>query len=913
MNTRIDPKAGAPRFRYRFGTAEVDETRLDLRVGGLRVDVEQRPLQVLLALLRRAGEVVTKEELLDDVWSGRPTVENVLANAVAKLRRSLGAADAERIQTVPRAGYRIDGPVERLAVGRRLDSQLDLKPAAPVPGRPMFVLENQLGPSRDSEVWLARHAKTSEKRVYKFSTDGERLAVLKREATLYRVLSESLGERRDIARILDWNFETAPFFLECAYGGPSLLDWAAAGGTLAGLDVEERIRLFAQISAAVLAAHSVGVLHKDLKPANVLIADPRAPFSAWQFSLTDFGSGRLLEPERLQALGITQMGLTHTQAVGSDSSGTLLYIAPELYRGRPATAQSDVYSLGVMLYQFAVGDLRRPLTSGWERDVDDVLLREDIAAATDGDPARRLTSAAELSERLARRRERRADRQAAEATAVRAAQLQRAFERTAARRPWVAAALGLLTAGLGVSLWFYHASVESERRLAQQYQVAEALNVFMTRDLIGAANPAVSGHADVRMIDAAKAAIPRIDAVFATRAPGIQAALHSALQESLSGLTDAEGSLQEGTKAVAAYERVDPPDRVGAARARLRMVRDLDRLGRNADVPALLKEVEADLPQIVRQDPLMQVEYLQARSQFYSEDLHQEAALQDDQASWRLLQTLSNVPPELLNRVEFSLANSLTLAGRFAEGEGFLRELIVRQSQTLGPKHQQTLYSIVVLSNNLLQQHRVDEGETLLVPAVTELEAALGPNHGRTLLAKRVVAQIYFIRGKYDDSLRTNSEVYDTLVKKFGEEYVGSIMALEWIGISEQYRNNLSKGEQQLRTALARARVGLPDSSALNQHIRYALADCLLDLKKTAEAAALLQGLEVERLYEADVTPDWPSRLEYQAGRVALAQGDRAAAREHFALGQRKLSDLDVPRWDSLPQKLRRAVSATNL
>ncbi len=737
---------------------------------------------------------------------------------------------------------------------------------------------------------------------------GARLSVLKREATLYRVLSESLGERPDIARILDWNFETPPFFLECAYGGPSLTDWAAGGGSLAGLSIEDRIRLFSQIAAAVVAAHSVGVLHKDLKPANVLIADPRTPSASWQLCLTDFGSGRLLDPERLQDLGITQLGLTHTQAFDSDSSGTLIYIAPEVFRGQPPTVQSDVYSLGVMLYQFAVGDLARPLTSGWERGVEDELLREDIAAATDGDPQRRLKSAAELAERLRSREARRADREGAARAAVRAAEAQRALERTRARRPWIMAAMAMLTVGLGVSLWFYRASRESERRLAQQFQVAEALNTFMTRDLIGAANPAVSGHADVKVIDAAKAAIPRIDAAFAARSPDIQAALHSALQDSLSGLTDAEASLAEGNKAIAAYERMTPPDRIGADRARLHMVRDLDRLGRNAEVPALLTIVEADLPQIVKQAPLLQVEFLEARSQQKAEDMHQEAALEDDEANWRLLQTLSDVPPDMLNRIQFGLANSLTLVGRYKEGETFLRDLIVRQSQTLGPQHQQTLYSTVVLANNLLQQHRSREAEDILRPAVKGLEETLGPTHGRTLLAKRVIGQVYFLNGQYDESVRTNTEVYDGLMKKFGEQYVGSIATLESLGVAEQYRGNALKAEQLLRTSLARARVALPDSNALNQHIRYGLADCLLDLKRWREAAAVLDGgLVVDRLNEAEVTPDWAARLEYQAGRLALAKGDKDSARQHFAQARDALRDPDAPRWDGLPKKLREA------
>ena len=69
-------------------------------------------------------------------------------------------------------------------------------------------------------------------------------------------------------------------------------------------------------------------------------------------------------------------------------------------QGKPFTTQGDVYALGVLLYQMAVGDLARPLAPGWERDVPDELLREDIAACVEGDPQRRLSGAHELSERL---------------------------------------------------------------------------------------------------------------------------------------------------------------------------------------------------------------------------------------------------------------------------------------------------------------------------------------------------------------------------------------------------------------------------------------------------------------------------------------------------------------------------------
>src|SRR5690606_17412420 len=156
-------------FRYRFGSAEFDEARFELRVAGLPVDVQRKPLEVLAALLAHAGEVVTKDELLDTVWQGRPTVENVVANAVAKLRSALGPDGAERIVTQPRVGYRFTGPLERTAVGRSLGSRLELAAGMSVPGRPNFRLESQLGGSAGSEVWTARHGKTRERRVYKFS------------------------------------------------------------------------------------------------------------------------------------------------------------------------------------------------------------------------------------------------------------------------------------------------------------------------------------------------------------------------------------------------------------------------------------------------------------------------------------------------------------------------------------------------------------------------------------------------------------------------------------------------------------------------------------------------------------------------------------------------------------------------
>ncbi|NJR43988.1 hypothetical protein HC761_00475 [bacterium] len=296
-------------YSYRFGSAEFNEARFELRVAGLVVDTERRALEVLAHLLRHAGELVTKEELIQSVWNGRITVDKVLPNAVNKLRRALGEANAEFVSTQTRLGYRLDAIVSRTAVGQQLHSDMDLREGQTVPGRQNFKLRKQFSNNRGSEVWLAEQAKTHELRVYKFGTDHEHLRALKREATLARVLPESLPERSHFVQIMDWNFESKPYFLESEYGGQNLREWAET--TLAPLDDPARVALFLQIADAVAAAHSVGVLHKDLKPANVVIAPKDG--GGWHIRLTDFGSGRLLDPERLERLGITRLGMTVTQ------------------------------------------------------------------------------------------------------------------------------------------------------------------------------------------------------------------------------------------------------------------------------------------------------------------------------------------------------------------------------------------------------------------------------------------------------------------------------------------------------------------------------------------------------------------------------------------------------------------------
>src|SRR5262252_4605695 len=111
-----------------------------------------------------------------------------------------------------------------------------------------------------------------------------------------------------------------------------------------GLDVASRLRLFVDVCRAVNSAHQNLIIHRDIKPGNILVT------AAGQVKLLDFGIAKLLN----SAMGGTTMPHTHTafRVMTPD------YASPEQVRGDPLTTGSDVYSLGVVLYELLAG--RRP-------------------------------------------------------------------------------------------------------------------------------------------------------------------------------------------------------------------------------------------------------------------------------------------------------------------------------------------------------------------------------------------------------------------------------------------------------------------------------------------------------------------------------------------------------------------------
>ena len=140
--------------------------------------------------------------------------------------------------------------------------------AMEVPQRPGWELVTRLGEGGFGEVWLARHGQTREQRVFKFCFDALRLRSFKRELALFRLIRERLGVRRDIACLHEVQLESPPFFLESEYCGGGVLDaWLRARRKAdRPVPLSARLVLIAAVARALGAAHSLGIIHKYVKP-----------------------------------------------------------------------------------------------------------------------------------------------------------------------------------------------------------------------------------------------------------------------------------------------------------------------------------------------------------------------------------------------------------------------------------------------------------------------------------------------------------------------------------------------------------------------------------------------------------------------------------------------------------------------
>jgi DNA-binding winged helix-turn-helix (wHTH) protein/serine/threonine protein kinase len=882
---------------WRFADCEFDEWGRVLRVKGRAVDIESKPLDILLQLLLHAGEVVTKEELLESVWPDVIVVDASLATAVSKLRKALGDEEHPVIVTVARVGYRLAVPVYCKTVAAAAGPDLGFKAGDSVPGRDQWRLTRPMDVSGSSEVWLAENPKTREQRVFKFAADGVRLKGLKREITVSRFLRESLGDRPEFVRVLEWNFETSPFFLESEYAGPNLAEWAVAQGGLTQIPLNVRLRLLTDIAQAVAAAHGIGVLHKDLKPANILVVPGVAMggASAWQIKIADFGSASLFDPSRLHALGITNLGFTQTVALENSSgsppgssgssaaalTGTLMYLPPEVLAGQSPSASADVYALGVILYQLLIGDFRKPLAPGWEAGIQDPLLREDIADAACGDPARRLGSAADLAERLLTLEARRIRRNELETAKQRAQVAERKLAAARARRPWVALAVIALAVGLGFSLTLYRRAARERDNANRQTAIASSVSRFLSDDLLGRGNPFSSGKSSETLMEAIQQASPSIDRQFKDE-PMVAARLHQTIARALDNRTDYPDARLEYDRAARLFQQVDGELSQDAIVIQLQRVTLEARAYQSGSLPlakSILEQQKALIARLSHPRPDLPVWLASAEGMIALVENNAKSAAENFQAAVEKADVLPEFDESARLTFKQRLAFSYIRLGEGAKAEQLFRELIAAFTRVAGPDSPHVLRVRLNLAQALMIQNKHEDAVKEANAIYPEFVSRLGPDHELTMQLLTTRAQSEGSLGMWDDAIRDDLTIHDLAVRKQGPLSFFAAATLADASLAQCRAGRYRDGEANARQSYAASAKAFGPRAGLTGGAAYSLATCLIGLNKLDEAAALLPQIDAQAVAQLSGDPDWGAGIFLSQAEIAYRRHDYDAAR----------------------------------
>ncbi len=275
-------------------------------------------------------EALTLDETARRAWlTNLPLEHQDLAAALhdALLPGATQAAEINALKSLPK----LDAAAEASA-----PAASGLAPGARVGP---YELIRLLGAGGMAEVWLARRADGAFKRevALKLPMLARAQAGLEARFVRERDILASL-EHPHIARLYDAGVDPQglPYLaMEWVQGEP-LTGWSDAHR----LGIPDRLGLFLQVLEAVQYAHEKQVIHRDLKPSNILVTD------SGQVRLLDFGVARLLEAEETNQSPLTSL---YGRALTPD------YASPELLRGDPIDGRSDLYSLGIVLYELLTG------------------------------------------------------------------------------------------------------------------------------------------------------------------------------------------------------------------------------------------------------------------------------------------------------------------------------------------------------------------------------------------------------------------------------------------------------------------------------------------------------------------------------------------------------------------------------
>ncbi|WP_132000120.1 serine/threonine-protein kinase [Dokdonella fugitiva] len=617
-------------------------------------------------------------------------------------------------------------------------------------------------------------------------------------------------------------------------------------------DLRRRVKLFVQICAAVAHAHGQLVVHRDLKPSNVLVTQEGS------VKLLDFGIARILDP-------------------GGDTPQTRVftpeYAAPEQLRGERVTVATDVYALGLLLYELVAGrrlpilergdtgrewttrelaDCSSRTTSG---DQSESIRRRDIVRALRGDlgriishslaplPADRYPSVPSLRDDLNRWLDHRPISISRPSAAYLAARFCRRH-RLAVAIGCVALA-GMLTLG-SMTLW----QAQRARHFAERVDRAQ---IFLN-NLFADADPYSARQSKGGAIELLHQAMTDIDREFAD-VPDLQARLSTTVAQAMISAGDvatARGWLENRVAKVRASDEV-PSARLGALLVQL----------------ALAREEGGEIDG--------------ARAAF--EEAHE--LLRDSGPDY--------APPRI--GAVTGLAKLANLRGDHAEAQRLHEEILQERMAREGPESADIAMDLMNVAADRLYDERFGDAAALAARAHAMLERTVGADHPRSIYVDNVLGLALANSGRFAEAIETLRNAGDLARKRLpGAPIIGITTAsLGWA----LYR----AGRTHEAAATLRKALELAPNNPRRSSTELALGLSLLD-QDPAAALAVLRGAR-DGLARKAGDDQYVALADAAIGAAIAASGDAAdgerqvvAARDRLLGGQRagsvRVGDIDL-------------------
>ncbi|MCU0255854.1 MAG: serine/threonine-protein kinase [Vicinamibacterales bacterium] len=713
-------------------------------------------------------------------------------------------------------------------------------------------------------------------------------------------------EHPGIARLLDGGVtsEGLPYFaMEFVDGEPITAHCARLA-----LPVRARLQLFLQVCEAVEYAHRNLVVHRDLKPSNVFVD------RAGRIRLLDFGIAKWLGEETDASLTVAHRG-----------AGPLTpqYAAPEQLLGEPITTGTDVYALGVMLFELLTGALPHEATGRSLRQLERAILGDDppppsarvrletglgassldawraqvrgdldqiVLKAMRKEPAARYASVEMLAADVRRHL---ADYPVLACGDARAYRARKFLARH--RLAVAAAALVALStaAGVGGTVWQARkARAEADRARAVQDFV---VSLFRTTEPGAGAQSRPVG-------DLLAQGEARIDTEL-TQQPAVQVELWRTVAEVQRQLGDYERAERLLRKATERLEQATPPDPLELARTQFQLAAVLndhfrpDESARVAQpaIPVLERhlgpssEEMGDAYDLLGSLRYQQGDYAEAeRLRTQARDVYR-----------RSLGERSRKVADIDNNLSVFYAER----GRLDEAEAAGRRAVDVRRSLLGDDHPDTLLARYNLANALYQAGQWDEAAREFAAILPAQERVLGPAHPHVALTRRQVARIDTGLGRYDEAARLLDEVAQATVSSYGQDSVAAAYVSVQRSRLEQLRGRFDDAVRLGREAVAvLERVSGADHPD-TAWARMNLADRAIDAGRYEEAGALLDAAAaVFRRLDASADPYLPQALDLQ-GVLLARQGHRDQARDHFERAVETFGDDPSRRLDAAPAR----------